>query len=85
MRLVVRSAAPASAPERGQHALVEIVELVRLERVRRERAHHLAAFGQRAAEARVHLVQRARRRFDDAIERDPAARCPPETAPARAS
>jgi hypothetical protein len=54
--------------KRRQHARVQAVELVWLERVCRERAHHLAALGQGAPQARVHLVERTRRRFDDPIE-----------------
>ena len=64
MSAVVRSAAPASAPSVATHPWSRASNACGSRRVRRERAHDLAAFGQRAAEARVHLVQRPGRRLD---------------------
>ena len=59
--------------EHGQHGLVERVETMGLQRVRRERAHDLAPVGQRAPEARVHVIVRDERPLgagvDLAVER----------------
>ena len=54
--------------ERRQEALVQGVEGVGLERVGRQRADHLAALGQRAAEAGVDVRESVRVAGDQAVE-----------------
>ena len=68
MRAVVRSAAPARAPERRQEARVEAVERVRLERVGGERADDLAALRERAAEAGVDALEGVRVLLEQPVE-----------------